>query len=65
LPNNTLILENQYIRNWNNTRDDVNMIFSSPGRRPEKLIPWRSVRRPSVRRQHFPLNDQANFNHTW
>jgi len=31
--------------------------FSSPVRRPWELMPWRSVRRPTARRQRFPLND--------
>jgi len=33
------------------------VILISPGRRPWELMPWRSVRRPSVRFQLFPLND--------
>jgi len=32
-------------------------IISSPGRRPWKLMAWRSVCPSSVRRQLFPLND--------
>jgi len=30
--------------------------FSSPGRRPWEHMPWRSVHRPYVRRQLYPLN---------
>jgi len=39
---------------WYHNNDNV---ISSPGRRPWELMPWRSVRRPSVRNQLFPLND--------